>query len=410
MSMSILIPCRCLKISCIHCCASSYHCIKVCCGRTCRCVSPKRPTWNKQFEISINLARNLSFTLEPHPDYVHITRMFIDNDPTFLVPFIRAKGMKIKSGKHLGNDKALPPYEVVFGKQDGVPDFDNFQNDPRKVVLYLHGGAFCVGTPALYRILLCKLAQVTGAVILAVNYRRAPEHPYPIPGDDCFAAYQWLIGKVDAKQVIVAGDSAGGALAIEVMIRARESGTTIPRGAILFSPWVDIEQDESSSMSENVCFDFIPPKLIKFCGSLYLTTHSSSDVSVTHMLLHGLPPLYVEIGEAEVLKDQIVEFVDKVRKSEVYVECSRYEDMTHVFQFLFLTGIEACKISMDRVKSFIDRLDQIHDAINQSSDISSTFGSTIVISPSNYSNLLTPNILKNESIPPSLTESNDNKI
>ena len=123
-------------------------------------------------------------------------------------------------------------------------------------ILYFHGGGYVLGSVEGYRELLARIALTCGARVLAIDYRLAPEHPFPAAVEDCHAAYRWALENgVDPRQLLVAGDSAGGGLAVATLAAARDAGDALPRGAILISPWVDLESSRPSVRS-NSAFDW----------------------------------------------------------------------------------------------------------------------------------------------------------
>jgi acetyl esterase/lipase len=112
---------------------------------------------------------------------------------------------------------------------------------PERRVLYLHGGAYTVGSPRLYRHFTWRIADAARARVLVIAYRRAPEHPYPAALDDAVAAWQWLLARrADPQHAFIMGDSAGGGLALATMLKLRDSGVPLPAAAVVVSPWTDL--------------------------------------------------------------------------------------------------------------------------------------------------------------------------
>jgi len=127
--------------------------------------------------------------------------------------------------------------------------------EPERVVLYLHGGGYCVGSWGTYKAPITHLAVAAYAVVYAPNYRLAPEHPHPAALDDALEAYRWLLGRgVSPDRIALAGDSAGGGLTLATAIAIRDSELSSPASIVLLSPWVDLRCD-SPSMTENVRID-----------------------------------------------------------------------------------------------------------------------------------------------------------
>jgi acetyl esterase/lipase len=161
------------------------------------------------------------------------------------------------------------------------------------------------------------LVHQTGASVLSVDYRRPPEHPYPVPIDDCLSAYLFLLEKVgNSKYIFFAGDSAGGNLVINTLIRIAEHDLPRPAGAVLLSPWVDLtDNGRCESWEKFADIDYLRPDLAQLFASSY--AGDSQDIEKLSPLyseaLNLLPPLLVEFGECEVLYDQIQAFCEKAK-------------------------------------------------------------------------------------------------
>lgn len=224
-----------------------------------------------------------------------------------------------------------------------------------QIILYFHGGAFSFGTRGSHRMLLCHMAKHTKAAILSIEYRRTPEVTYPVPDMDCFDAYKWLISQFPPSNIFISGDSAGGALAVSTMIRARDSKLPLPRAALLLSPWVDVFNISHPSMEANQGYDFLPISAIQYFASLY-GQPPKDCISVKYQSLKDLPPLLIELGGCEVLRDQILEFVKLAQGSGVSVEYHEYPDMVHVFQLLMFTELVAIQQSFQNMHEFVDRM------------------------------------------------------
>eukprot|EP01035_Chromulina_nebulosa_P016892 gene16892-22381_t len=260
-----------------------------------------------------------------------------------LLPF----GVKSSRGKSL-NKSFLPAYEIVYPKSDGLPNFwlptedlSSISQTPqkslnRKVILYFHGGGFIMGGRGSHRMVSHDLCKSTGATVILIEYKRAPEFKHPVAEIECFESYKWLIQRVDSSNIILAGDSAGGALVVNVLSLIKENQISYPRGAVLLSPWVDWFDFTSESMKTNVCFDYIEPTAAKLTAKLYVETPVNYH-SPTNKDFVGFPPLLVEYGECEILHDQIKVFIDKATAAGVNVQSNCYPDMIHVFQVFNLT-------------------------------------------------------------------------
>lgn len=200
------------------------------------------------------------------------------------------------------------------------------------VVLFLHGGAYVMGSAEQYRSFCGQLARDTGARLLVPDWRLAPEHPYPAGLEDALAVWRWLRSTgVEPSRVVLAGDSAGGGLALAMLVALAEAGEPMPVGAALFSPWVDLAC-EGASHVENAPYDFLnTPQLLTFArfyaGGLEL---KDPRVSPLRAPLRGLPPLFLQAGGAELFRDSVLELAERARAAGVPVTLDVCEHLPHV--------------------------------------------------------------------------------
>lgn len=190
-----------------------------------------------------------------------------------------------------------------------------------RTLLYLHGGGYFLCSPATHRDLIARLSVATRARTIAVDYRKAPEYPYPAGIDDCEQAYRALLAEgVAPEDIIVAGDSAGGGLALAVMLRARDAGLPLPGCAILLSPWCDLSRS-GASIQDNADYDYLTPAGLVLGVETYLQGQDPLHPHVTHLRadLRGLPPLLVTTGSAELFYSENLELVARAREHAVPV-------------------------------------------------------------------------------------------
>jgi acetyl esterase/lipase len=206
-------------------------------------------------------------------------------------------------------------------------------------LLYLHGGGYVCGSSRFYGDLLARLALAARARVLAVDYRLAPESPFPAAVDDCRQAYAWLIsaagGGAAPSQVVVAGDSAGGGLTLTTMIGAREAGLPLPAGGALLSPWVDLTSSHET-VASNAPFDWGDRDYLQHWARLYVGGADPLDPQASPLYadLHGLPPLLVQVGTAELLLGEVSELGRRLGEAGVKVTVHAYDDMVHGFQMM----------------------------------------------------------------------------
>ncbi|AOW91993.1 esterase [Rhodococcus sp. WMMA185] len=197
-------------------------------------------------------------------------------------------------------------------------------------VLYLHGGAYTIGSPATHRSLAAHLAEESGAAVYTLDYRLAPEHPFPAGLEDAVAAFMELNTEHGYKteQIAVAGDSAGGGLAIATARRLIDRHGVTPAALGLISPWVDPNRRDLPADR-----DLVVNKAWSFdAAEKYLGGGDPNDPGYAPILgdLSGLPPTLIHIGVQEVLYPQVMEFVDKLKQSNVEVALTEYARLWHV--------------------------------------------------------------------------------
>lgn len=200
-------------------------------------------------------------------------------------------------------------------------------------VLYLHGGAYCVGSPATHRALVSHLARRSAARIFVADYRLAPEHPFPAALDDAVAAYRALCSEgCDPVHMALIGDSAGGGLALATALRLRELGLPLPAALVLFSPWVDLGQPERGVEPAGEVMVSLP--WTNECSRLYRAGRDAMDplLSPIHGDLGGLPPTLVQVGQDEILLSDSRRLATALRGAGVAVELKEFPRRWHVFQ------------------------------------------------------------------------------
>jgi monoterpene epsilon-lactone hydrolase len=202
-------------------------------------------------------------------------------------------------------------------------------------LLYIHGGAWFMGSANTHRALASRIAYASGVQALVINYRLAPENPYPAGLDDCVTAYDWLIqNEMPARHIIVAGDSAGGNLTLALLVALRDQGKPLPAGAIALSPVTDLaftgESMQTRLHLDPLFFRGGPASMIQG----YINQHDPHDplISPLYADLHGLPPLLIHVGDHEVLLDDARRFSEKATAAGVEVTTVVWPQMFHVFQ------------------------------------------------------------------------------
>jgi phosphinothricin tripeptide acetyl hydrolase len=190
---------------------------------------------------------------------------------------------------------------------------------PARTLVYLHGGGYVIGSVDGYRDLLARLALGAHARVLGIDYRLAPEHPFPAQQADCLAATRAVLASgVDPARLALAGDSAGGALTVATLTALRDAGEPLPAAAALICPWTE-PFAEGGSMDAHAAFDFGDRALLAGWGRAALGAADPADprFTVANAKLSGLPPLLVQVGSVELLYDQVLRFVERARAAGV---------------------------------------------------------------------------------------------
>ena len=253
--------------------------------------------------------------------------------------------------------RKAPPVTVEDVEIAGVPA--KWIGDPslaeRGTLLYLHGGAWCIHLPGIYRKFATILSGLTGMRVLLPEYRLAPEHPFPAGVDDCFAVYRWLIEQGYANRPLaVAGDSAGGNLTLVTLMRARDAMLPMPDCAVLLSPSTDLT---TSGPSWNYNADADPmfsPGARDLLRPIYCPGQDMANPQLSPLFGNwaGLPPLLFHAGSTEVLLDDSVRSHDRASQAGVNAGIEVWWRMPHVFQFF--SWLPESRVAMKQIATFID--------------------------------------------------------
>ena len=236
---------------------------------------------------------------------------------------------------------------------DGVPcEWLIPQNSPQdQALLYLHGGGFVYGVTPQHIGMVAYLARKMGIRALIVDYRLAPDHPFPAALDDCATAYRWLLNQgISPQNTVVAGDSAGGNLALTTMMKLRAGGEPLPAAAACLSPVADLSERSRPARFKD---PLLPLRAVRFYNASYVAHGDARSplMSPVYGDWHGLPPLLVHAGEEELLLDDAARIAEVARAAGVTVRLETYPRMWHVWQ-LFLSLPQAVE-SLDDIARFL---------------------------------------------------------
>ena len=223
------------------------------------------------------------------------------------------------------------------------------------VILFFHGGGYCIGSAQTHRDLVSRLCTASGARALSVDYRLAPENPFPAAVDDGVAAYRWLRSQgIPARSIVIAGDSAGGGLALATLLALKEAGDELPAGGVCMSPVTD-HAKEGESMRTKVDLDpMVHPTSSTAYSQMYLAGGDARAplASPLYADLKGLPPLLILVGTWEVLLDDSTRFAEKAKASGVPVELEVWNEMIHIWPY-FAAILPEGRQAIERMGTFI---------------------------------------------------------
>jgi len=226
---------------------------------------------------------------------------------------------------------------------------------PDRTILHLHGGAYLFGFPALFRDFTWRIADAARARVLCIDYRLAPEHPFPAALEDALAAYRWLLAEgAEPRHVAFIGDSSGGGLALSSLMRLRDQGSPLPAAAALLSPWTDLALT-GRSLSENGPSDpMIPVELMPAAVELYLAGADprSPLASPLYGDAAGLPPTLIQVGSDEALRDDAVRMAERLKAAGCEVEIELWPRMFHVWQ-MFARIVPEARAAIAHIGAFL---------------------------------------------------------
>ncbi len=244
---------------------------------------------------------------------------------------IDARGLQCK----LAADVKVEPVNAngVKAEWSGTPDADT-----SKVVLFLHGGGYVIGSLDSHRHLVAEIGRAARARTLAIDYRLAPEHPFPAAVDDTMAAYRFLLANgVQPSAITIAGDSAGGGLVVAAMIAIRDAGLPQPACGWPISPWIDMEAIGESMTSKAATDPTVQKAGIRDMAKLYLNGADprSPLAAPIYADLRGLAPLLIQVGAAETLLDDAIRLAQVAGAADVAVDLQIWPEMIHVWHVYY---------------------------------------------------------------------------
>jgi len=223
--------------------------------------------------------------------------------------------------------------------------------DRDRILLYFHGGGYVIGSIASCREMAARLAARAGCTALIVDYRLAPEHPFPAALEDALASYRWLLSQgFDPASIVIAGDSAGGGLTVALLAALRDVGEALPAAAILLSPWTDLAMTGESIRTKAKADPMLHEASLRHWAGWYRGAADAQhpQISPLYADLTGLPPIYIQTGTSEMLLDDSRRLAEQARACGVRVEHDEWEGMFHVFQVFAAMGVPESREAVAR--------------------------------------------------------------
>jgi acetyl esterase/lipase len=227
--------------------------------------------------------------------------------------------------------------------------------DAANVILYFHGGVYVIGSAATSVPLVGDLARRTGAKALTVDYRLAPEHPYPAAVEDALAAYEGLLGQgIDPGQIALVGESAGGGLAVAALLALRDAGRPLPSCAFLMSPYADLTLSGETIVGKRAVDPILTPDGLRLRVPDYVGGADASEPHISPVFadLSGLPPLLIQVGSNEILLSDALRLAARAAVGNVPITLEVTPGVPHVFQG-FAAALDEGDAALDRASDFL---------------------------------------------------------
>ena len=269
------------------------------------------------------------------------------------VPTLRAAFNQLMSYVPVADDVEQNP--TTIGGVSGI-EVTIRGTDAPNVILYFHGGVYVIGSATTSIPLVSDLARRAGAKAVTLDYRLAPEHPYPAAVEDAQAAYRGLLDSgVDPGRIALAGDSAGGGLAVAVLLALRDSGTPLPSSAYLMSPYADLTLSGETILAKQGVDLILTPEGLRLRIPEYVAGADAADPRISPVFgdLTGLPPLLIQVGSHEVLLSDALRLAARAAAADVQTSLEVTPGAPHVFQG-YAAMLDEGSAALDRAAAFLN--------------------------------------------------------
>jgi monoterpene epsilon-lactone hydrolase len=291
----------------------------------------------------------------PSPEFEAVVQLLRDNPvipPDVSVEEMRASMEAMTARAPLPEGSSAEPLEL-----EGIPaEWVAAQGASRDAaVLYLHGGGYGIGSISTHRNLAAAVSDAAGVRCLLIDYRLAPENPFPAAVEDACRAYRWMLSQgLDPARLAIAGDSAGGGLTAATLVALREAGDPLPAAGVCLSPWVDLACVGESWTSKADVDPMVQREGLMRMAGWYLADTDPREplASPVYANLSGLPPLLIQVGTSETLLDDARNLAESARAAGVEATLEEWQEMVHVFQ-AFVGVIPEAAAAVDRIGEFL---------------------------------------------------------
>src|SRR5216683_4399997 len=278
----------------------------------------------------------------------------VPRDPTASVG--RMRGAMEKLSEHVASDVKCEPVEAGGVKAEWIVPPGAAED---RVILYLHGGGYVMGSINTHRAMIARISRASKAKALALDYRLAPEHPFPAAVEDATAAYRWLLAQgYKPNKIVISGDSAGGGLVLATLLALRDANVAMPACAVPISPWTDME-GTGASMKTNAAKDpMVAPSgsnggLLNMAKAYVGSADPKNPLaSPLHADYRGLPPLLIQVGGTETLLDDSTRVAEKAKAAGVKADLEVWDEMIHVWH-VFAKLLPEGQQAIDRIGQYV---------------------------------------------------------
>jgi acetyl esterase/lipase len=224
-----------------------------------------------------------------------------------------------------------------------------------RCVLYFHGGGYVIGSAPLFRDFTWRIGAAVRACVLFFDYRLAPEHPFPAALDDAVKAYGWLADQFDPQQIAFVGDSAGGGLALATLLKLRDEGRALPAAAVALSPWTDLALTGPSLQSNAAADPVLDMTAVTKHSYDYLGDADPRNPYASPLYgdASGLPPILIQVGGDEILRDDAVRMADKLKATGGEAEIDVWPHLPHVWHF-YARFLPEARAAINRIGAFLE--------------------------------------------------------